>query len=186
MTGEPTDFAALMAAAQDGDRAAYRRLLDAILPILRRAVARRSAAIAAADREDIVQDILMAIHAGRASYNPARPFLPWLLAIANNRLADHQRRTYRRARREVAAEDHPETFELAAANSDMAAYDDRPALRDAIAGLPAGQRTAVRLLKLEELSLKEASEISGASVPSLKIAMHRALKSLRRKLTGDA
>jgi RNA polymerase sigma-70 factor (ECF subfamily) len=46
--------------------------------------------------------------------------------------------------------------------------------------LPAGQRQAVMLLKLQEMSLKEAAVASGQSVPALKVARHRALKNLRR------
>jgi RNA polymerase sigma-70 factor (ECF subfamily) len=56
----------------------------------------------------------------------------------------------------------------------------------ALETLPAGQRTAVELLKLREMSLKEASEASGMSVAALKVAMHRALKSLRAEMTSKA
>lgn len=186
MQKEPPELAELMAAAQAGDRRAYRQLLDTIVPIVRRAVGRQPMLGAAADREDVVQDILMAVHAARASYNPARPFLPWLFAIAHNRIVDHQRRQYRRGRREVPAEDHPETFLVSGANSDMPSrHEDDPALEAAVRALPAGQRTAVQLLKLKELSLKEASALSGLSIPSLKIAVHRAMKSLRKKLVGE-
>lgn len=181
------DFVTLMAAAQAGDRRAYRRLFEAVLPILRRIAARHPALTNPADREDAVQDILLAIHTARASYNPARPFLPWLFAIAHNRIADHARRRIRRGAREVADADHPETFLVAAANTDMSGrHEDGRALEAAIGTLPPGQRMAVRLLKLQEMSLKEASAASGLSVASLKIAVHRAVKSLRKKLVGDA
>ena len=49
--------------------------------------------------------------------------------------------------------------------------------------LPPGQRQAVELLRLKEMSLKEASAASGQSVGALKVAMHRAGKSLREILT---
>jgi RNA polymerase sigma-70 factor (ECF subfamily) len=51
--------------------------------------------------------------------------------------------------------------------------------------LPLGQRQAVELLKLKELSLKEASKVSGMTVASLKVSMHRALKILRAEMAGD-
>jgi RNA polymerase sigma-70 factor (ECF subfamily) len=53
-------------------------------------------------------------------------------------------------------------------------------LREAIERLPQGQRDAIRLLKLQEMSLKEAAAASGLSVAALKIATHRALKNLRK------
>jgi len=48
--------------------------------------------------------------------------------------------------------------------------------------LPPGQRQAVELLKLRELSLKEASALTGLSIGALKLATHRAMVSLRRTL----
>jgi RNA polymerase sigma-70 factor (ECF subfamily) len=60
------------------------------------------------------------------------------------------------------------------------------ALQDALRALPAGQRRAIELLKLQELSLKEAAARSGTSVGALKVATHRAIAALRKALTGDA
>jgi RNA polymerase sigma-70 factor (ECF subfamily) len=57
-------------------------------------------------------------------------------------------------------------------------------LRRAIANVPAGQRQAVEMLKLKEMSLKEASAASGMTVAALKVASHRGLKALRFHLTG--
>jgi RNA polymerase sigma-70 factor, ECF subfamily len=51
-----------------------------------------------------------------------------------------------------------------------------------MADLPPGQRQAIELLKLRELSLKEASAVSGASVGALKVAVHRGIAALRKAL----
>ncbi|WP_232448008.1 RNA polymerase sigma factor [Burkholderia ubonensis] len=59
---------------------------------------------------------------------------------------------------------------------------DARVLRDAIAQLPPGQRDAIQMLKLEEMSLKEAAVASGMTVGALKVAVHRGLKALRRLL----
>jgi RNA polymerase sigma-70 factor (ECF subfamily) len=48
------------------------------------------------------------------------------------------------------------------------------------------QRQAIRLLKLKEMSLKEAATASGMSIASLKVATHRALKSLRKLLADSS
>jgi len=50
--------------------------------------------------------------------------------------------------------------------------------------LPPGQRQALELLKLKEMSLKEASAATGLSITALKVATHRALKSLRLVMQG--
>jgi RNA polymerase sigma-70 factor (ECF subfamily) len=172
----------LMRAAQAGDGEAYRALLNAITPRLRRIVRARRAFLGAADVEDLVQDVLLSVHAARATYDPARPFMPWLLAIVRHRLADAARHYSRRGAREVTVEDFDVTFVDVAANSQDEGAGDLEALTHAIAALPAGQRQAIQLLKLKELSLKEAAAATGSSVSALKVATHRAMTSLRRLL----
>ena len=75
-----------MAHAQGGDRAAYRRLLEEIAPYVRALAVRRLPN--RSDVEDAVQDVLMTVHAIRQTYDPARPFGPWLVAIADRRIID--------------------------------------------------------------------------------------------------
>ncbi len=82
-------LAALMRAAQDGDGAAY----AAIAPGDHAAAAGQDSAAASVsckpeDVEDLVQDVLLSLHAVRATYDPRRPFLPWLFGIVQNRVAD--------------------------------------------------------------------------------------------------
>jgi len=173
------DWSILMARAQDGDRGAYRRLLEEITPFLRSLAARRHRDLS--DVEDAVQDVLLTLHAIRHTYDPARPFGPWLVAIANHRLIDRLRRQGRLRSRETALMPEHETFSAGQPNLCEKSLDRRE-LREAVEKLPAGQRQAVRLLKLEERSLKEAAAISGMSIGSLKVATHRALKSLRKIL----
>jgi RNA polymerase sigma-70 factor, ECF subfamily len=173
------DWSILMARAQGGDRGAYRRLLEEITPFLRTLAARRHRN--PSDAEDAVQDILVTLHAIRHTYDPTRPFGPWLVAIANHRLIDRLRRQGRLRSRETALTPEHETFLADQANLHEKASDRRD-LREAVEKLPAGQRQAIRLLKLEEKSLKEAAAMSGLTVASLKVATHRALKSLRRIL----
>src|SRR5258708_35732958 len=84
------DWSILMARAQEGDRAAYHRLLQEITPYLRSLAARRHRD--PNDIEDAVQDVLLTVHSIRQTYDPARPFAPWLVAIANRRFIDRLRR----------------------------------------------------------------------------------------------
>lgn len=178
------DWSILMARAQGGDRIAYRRLLEEITPYLRAVAARRLSDLS--DAEDAVQDVLLTLHAIRHTYDPTRPFGPWLVAIANRRLIDRLRRRGRSQLREMALMAEHETFPADQTNLYERAGKHRD-LREAVDQLPAGQRQAIRLLKLEERSLKEAAAMSGMTIASLKVATHRALKSLRKMLVkGDA
>ncbi len=183
-TGED-EWARLMAAAQGGDGASYVRLLTGITPLLRRAAWRRWPSAGADVIEDVVQDTLLSLHAVRHTYSPSRPFTPWLMGILKHRLADGVRKQARRGAHEVTVANFEETFGDRVANKDEDEHYDREALQRAIAALPDGQRRAVELLKMKELSLKEAAAETGMSIAALKVAMHRALKSLRRLLGED-
>lgn len=173
-------WGALMAAAQAGDTAAYRELLTAITPYLR---ALASRIVGPGEVEDAVQDALLTVHVIRHTYDPSRPFKPWLVTIAKRKYVDRLRRRGRRNAREVMLE--PGVTEgVVAANQDGAALDGG-AVRRAVERLPSRQREAVQLLRFEELSVSEAAARSGQSEGALKVAMHRAVATLRRMLNPD-
>lgn len=180
--GSDRRLACLMQSAQNGENAAYAQLLREVAPMLRAVVRRRYGFLQPSDVEDVVQEILLSLHLARRTYDPARPFLPWLMAIARNRMADAGRRHARQSRHEVAVEHVPETFSDPDANSPMDTYGDHEALRQAVNDLPSGQRQAVELLKLREMPLKEAAMATGTSIGALKVAVHRAIKTLRKAL----
>lgn len=179
-------LAALMTAAQDGDGQAYAGLLEEITALLRRTVRGRSPYLQPGDVEDRVQDILLSVHEARATYDPARPFMPWLMAIARNRMADEARRYARRAAHEVGVDEPPETFSGAEANTPAEAAVDSLALRDAIEQLPPVQRKVIEMVKLREKTHAEASQATGMSVAALKITVHRAVKQLRKLMGSEA
>ncbi|HEX5279540.1 MAG TPA: sigma-70 family RNA polymerase sigma factor [Micropepsaceae bacterium] len=173
------DWDALMARAQQGDQAAYRDLLNAVLPWLRNIA---SARFRARDEvEDAVQDILLTLHAIRHTYDPVRPFKPWLMAVAKRRIADRLRVKIRRSARETFLSPEHETFAGDETNP-MEQESEAKLLREAVSQLPEGQRKAVTMLKLEEKSLAETSALTGMSVTALKVSTHRALSNLRKLL----
>jgi RNA polymerase sigma-70 factor (ECF subfamily) len=177
------DWSRLMGRAQDGDREAYRTLLQQVTPYLRTLSARCFRE--PSDVEDTVQDVLLTIHAIRHTYDPQRPFGPWLVAIANRRIIDRIRRYSRNQRREVEFTVEHETFLTDPTNLHMDTAETAETdatLREAIDQLPPDQRQAIHMLKLNEMSLKEAAAASGRSVAALKVATHRAIKSLRKLL----
>lgn len=175
---DPALWPSLMKAAQDGDQQAYRRLLGEIVPSVR-ALARRRIADAVLV-EDVVQDVLLTVHRVRHTYDPARPFKPWIAAIAGARTVDALRRQGRTHRREVG---DGEMLEQAidpapARQAEMLAAESE--LGRLLGLLPHRQREAVELVKLREMSLDEAAHASSLSVPALKALLHRALARLRK------
>ena len=175
------DLAGLMKTAQAGDTEAYTQLLQEVTVRLRRIVRRYRSFLTDEDIEDLVQEILLSLHSVRATYDPQRPFMPWLLAITRNRLADGARRYARTSGREVNTDYLDVTFVNENANKTADVFG-KEELKNAIDDLPAAQRTAVEMLKLREMSLKEAAAVSGMSIGALKVATHRAMIALRKML----
>jgi len=173
------DWGLLMARAQAGDRAAYRALLHEMSPWLRQIAAARFRT--GADVEDTLQDILLTLHAIRHTYDPSRPFKPWLIAVARRRIADRLRVNIRRGAREINLQTEHETFAAPATNL-MEEESEAKRLRQAVSQLPEAQRHAVTMLKLEEKSLAETAAATGISIAALKVSSHRALKNLRKLL----
>jgi RNA polymerase sigma-70 factor (ECF subfamily) len=182
---EPAHLRTLMASAQAGDAAAYSALLRDCLPLIRRMA--RQNGIDPASIDDVVQDTLMTIHRARHTFDPARPFTPWLRAIVQRRGIDVRRRTGRQASRELHAplayEAHPDPDDSAEQVVDEQGRAGK--LLAALDKLPPGQREALEKLGLQERSLAEVSAETGKSVVSLKVNLHRAIKSLRQIMGAD-
>ena len=180
--GPDGELAELLARAQAGDADAYRYFLRRATPFLR-AVARRRLRDDDAV-EDAVQDALLTVHRVRHTFEPGRPVEPWLAAIAARRAIDAGRRGGRIGRREVHDEAAYETFADPRTNM-VERNDQAQELRRMIDGLTPGQKEAIELVKVREMSLAEASAASGQSVASLKVNVHRAIKRMRLLLTRE-
>jgi RNA polymerase sigma-70 factor (ECF subfamily) len=173
-----------MVRAQDGDQIAYSRLLKAIVPVIR-ALVRRKIYQDEALVEDVVQDVLLAVHRVRQTYDPSRPFLPWLYAIASARTIDALRARGRRESWEVMDEEavlgHPDESVSARSNA-LAAHQQLDSL---LSRLPDRQRQMVELVHLGEMSLAEAASTSSMTLSAVKSVLHRALTTLRRNRNTD-
>ncbi len=163
-----------MSLAQQGDRDAYRALLEDVTPLVRTVL--RARVGDGPELADVMQEALLHLHRARHTYDPGRPVEPWLLAIARNAAADHQRRRGSRQAHEVLTDAPPDT----------AAPDDggpsRSRLAAALAQLPVAQREAFELLQLRGMSVRDAAAHTGTSPGALKVRAHRAYKLLRALL----
>jgi RNA polymerase sigma-70 factor (ECF subfamily) len=178
-----------MAAAQRGDRGAYEGLLRQIIPLIR--MRARRLCSNPADLEEVVQETLLSVHRVRHTYDPGRPFTPWLAAIIARRSIDGLRRRQRIARLETAV-DVPEELDqtpLGASEEPVATavreLDDAGAatqLATLLERLPPRQRQALEVLKVHEMSPAEASRATGQTTGALKVNAHRGLKRLRELL----
>jgi RNA polymerase sigma-70 factor, ECF subfamily len=162
-----------MRAGLAGDSAAYQALLGELAGSLRRSV---SAALARAGRgnaevEDIVQEVLLAIHLKRESWDPALPFMPWLHAVMRYKVIDALRRGGSRVN--LSIDDFAEVIPAPA--DDSADKGDATRL---IAQLEARPRAIVEAISLQGRSAGEVATTLNMSEGAVRVALHRALKTL--------
>jgi RNA polymerase sigma factor (sigma-70 family) len=175
------DWTAWMRAAISGDAAAYRRFLGAVTPHLR-AMARHRCRMAGAsegDVEDIVQEVLLAIHLKRGTWDQSRPIGPWISAIVRNKLIDTLRRRGRHVTVPIdevidtlGAEDH----------ADGASPGEIDGL---LAQLKIRQREIVKSISINGSSVRETADRLHMTEGAVRVALHRALKTLAALYRGQ-
>jgi RNA polymerase sigma-70 factor (ECF subfamily) len=169
--------AALVAAARGGDRRAFAALVErhypALLGTCRRAT--RDPDLAADAAQEAVVAALLGLHRLRRDER----FGAWLIGIGLNLCRRRLREGARRSTASVpdAPAGDPGPDERAQAAEEAAS------VRAAIAALPAGQRAAVALFYLGDLSHAEVADRLGTPVGAVKTRLHKARASLRRRLT---
>jgi RNA polymerase sigma-70 factor, ECF subfamily len=171
--GATRDWESRMRAGIAGDASAYRSLLMDITPFIR-AVVRRSFArggLPSVDIEDIVQDVLLAVHLKRHTWDPALPLAPWLGAVTRHKTIDAFRRSG--ARPTVPIDDLAEV--LAEPVSSPADHGDAERM---LASLPEKQQRIVRAMTFQERTAADVGREMSMSEGAVRVALHRALKLL--------
>lgn len=180
----------LMGRYCDGDAAAFRELYALVAPrvygyLLKMA---RQKAVA----EDLLQQTFMKVHRARGAYVRGADPVPWIYAIAHRTFIDEARRTKRAVVRVGDGDDLPEVSADLTGQTDERRDEPRAdpellaATMTALADLPAPQREAVVLTKLDGKSVAEAAEIAGTTVGAMKVRAHRGYEALRKLLGGRA
>lgn len=165
----------LMIKGLDGDAAAYRALLDDISRYLRTFFRAKLSGFGrgSTEAEDLVQEVLLAIHTRRHTYDPDVPFTPWMHAIARYKLIDYLRRT-RGVRAEVTLED----ASVIVAHPDHEHVESDYDLQTLLRRLPEKMRRAIQYVKIEGLSVAEAAKRTSTTESAIKVDIHRGLKRL--------
>jgi RNA polymerase sigma-70 factor (ECF subfamily) len=166
----------LFLSSSDGDDNAYFEFLLTLSGYLRGFFRKRMQANP--DHvEDLVQEVLLAIHVKRHTYNKELPISAWIHAISKYKYIDFLRR-----RRSFVAfdwlDDYHEIFVL----SDNTALESQRDINRLLLSLPENLRIPIQLTKLDGYSVKEASKIASMSESAIKIGVHRGLKKLSSAL----
>ncbi|HVZ03745.1 sigma-70 family RNA polymerase sigma factor [Hyphomicrobium sp.] len=168
------EWSELMRTAIAGDEAAYRKLLAELSRLLRGVVRRGFAGVGVArdDVEDVVQDVLLAVHLKRHTWDPAMPLGPWVLAIARNKMIDDLRR---RGRRPEVALDLSQ-FDIE--GEDQQASIDAHDVDRVLNGLSDRNRDIVRSISIDGHSARDVADRLGMTEVAVRVALHRSLKTL--------
>lgn len=168
------DLHALMVRALGGDERAYQTFLEQVAAHLRPYFRRRL--FEGPDQaEDLVQEVLIAVHTKRDTFDVNLPVTAWLYAIARFKLVDHLRRIKRRGT-QLPIDDFSDLF----STSDAEAGTARRDLDRLLEQLPSKQRDAIRMVKIDDLSVREAAERGAISESDVKVSIHRGIKALSR------
>ncbi|OWV80375.1 RNA polymerase subunit sigma [Rhizobium sp. R635] len=175
------EWAGWMRSAMAGDTQAYHRFLSAVTPHLR-AMARRRCdqfGAPASEAEDVVQEVLLAVHLKRGTWDPARPIGPWLSTIVRNKLIDSLRRRGRHI--DVPIDDVMATLEAEEQTGNL----DRLDAEHMLERLRDPQRDIVRSISMEGAGIRETAERLKMSEGAVRVALHRALKTLAALYRSD-
>lgn len=175
------EWAGWMRAAMAGDTLAYHRFLKAVTPYLRAMARRRCDQLGApsSEAEDVVQEVLLAIHLKRGTWDTSRPVGPWLSAIVRNKLIDSLRRRGRQV--SVPIEDVMETLEA----MQEEAPGDHVDVDRMVDSLRDPQREIVRAISLGGAGIRETAERLQMTEGAVRVALHRALKGLAALYRSD-
>jgi RNA polymerase sigma-70 factor (ECF subfamily) len=166
----------LLARSLAGDEPAYRTFLAELAAHLRSWLRGRLARLPE-EIEDLLQEILLAIHNQRHTYDPKQPLKPWVHAIARYKIIDLLRRRSRNEMLNDPLDDEDQLFVAADGDAADARYD----LAKLLDELPDRQRLPILYVKIEGASVADAAKRTGMSESAVKVGIHRGLKTLAAK-----
>lgn len=162
-----------MQLALAGDQEAYRQLLENLRSWL---VAYFSKRAHPNSVDDLAQETLLTLHNKRHTFDTDKPFGPWITTVARHRWIDHLRKQIKHV--EVDAD---ETVLPLSDDVDVTVKHDIETL---LTLLPEQQAALIRMVKVQELSLAEASAQTGMSQSAIKVAVHRGIRKLRGRVAS--
>lgn len=164
-------------AAQGGDKEAYNKLLQDLIPYIGNSVRPKLANPDWAD--DLTQIILISIHKALPTYSPDLSFKPWLISIINFRTTDFLRAHYRKETKHSAYGEALFDSDKVTNPAHAGEYKD---IEQALQHLNDKQRTIFLRTKVEGYSMKEVAKELGMSQNAVKVAAHRAQAKLKEYL----
>jgi len=132
------------------------------------------------DADDITQETFVRAFEYLRSFREGSDLGPWLYRIAVNRCISHRERRQRVDSSVSVAVAETDWRASAEERTESIATSSR--VQEEICRLPGRQRAAIMLFELEALSVAETAEAMGCSAGTVKRHLHRARKTLRKRL----
>jgi RNA polymerase sigma-70 factor, ECF subfamily len=165
-----------MRAGLAGDAGAYRAVLEGLTVFLRTEVRRGFARYGrgTSDIEDVVQETLLAIHLKRETWRRDEPILPWVRAIARNKLIDSLRRGGKRVNIPI-----DDVIDILPAEPPTEHLTERD-VGQILSHLNGRQREVVESISIQGSSIRETAARYGMSEGAVRVALHRGLAALSK------
>lgn len=180
------ELSALVPLAAHGDQRALQRILEIIYPLVIRYARARISGSKHPTAEDVAQEICLAVATGISNYkDQGRPFMAFVYGIASNKVADAHR-SYARDMANPVEEIPDQVENSATPEENMLFIDGSNTVRQLLDLLSDKAREIVILRVFVGLSAEETAAIIGSTPGAVRVAQHRALMTLRKKLkTGQ-
>jgi RNA polymerase sigma-70 factor, ECF subfamily len=166
-------MAGLMTAAIRGDEAAYAEFLRLAATLVRGLARRKLANDRVVGPEDIVQEVLLAIHTKRHTWRSHEPILPWVFTITRYKIVD----VYRRNGKRVFLDVDDFEAQLAAPETVEPALPERQ-VEAALTILSEGQRRVVKSIAIDGRSISETATALDMKETAVRVAFHRGLAAI--------
>lgn len=168
-----------MVAGLEGDTAVYACLLAELDVFVHRYI-RAKQKWPQETVDEVAQEVLLAVHKSRASFDPQRSFLSWLLAIVHFKMADHLRQVYQdKEGGEIVRTIKTLQQEWNAMNLSSETSPQVGALEALFEGLDEQAKAILVRVKIEGRKHQEVATEFGLSVANVKVIVFRSLKKLK-------
>ena len=170
-----------MRAAIAGDEAKYQSLLSDMARALRGVVRGGLSGVSASpnDVEDVIQEVLLAIHLKRHTWDQSKPIGPWVMAITRNKLIDQLRRRGRRS--EVPIDDMLDHLEAGGQEDAIHAHD----VSKVLSSLNGRNREIVQAITIDGHSARDVAQRLGLTEVAVRVSLHRSLKALAQSYQNE-
>ncbi|MBK8020529.1 MAG: RNA polymerase sigma factor [Chloroflexi bacterium] len=137
--------------------------------------------------QDMVQETFLRALRGIRLYQPARPFKPWLYAIATNLARDHyQRADTRRTEAMPEADDsQPALANAFTGDERLIAQEEAREVMASLASLPNAQREVLILHFYQDLPLAAIAETLDIPLGTVKSRLFNGVARLRERMVSD-